>query len=480
MAGGKSVRASAVSKIFQQRRLPALFVLVLWTAVLFYLVCPWVDRHRFATLHKIMQTGRLTVITRNTPNCYYNYRGRTMGFEYDLAKAFADELGVKLQLKFSSSWQDMVAQIENGTAALLAAGLVISPKRQRRLAFSEGYMDVQQQLIAHWNSKRIKNLSELAGRTIHVRAHSIYQERLEELQRQGLDFTIAAHDDLPTEELIQQVAQRQIELTVADSNIERLNRRHNPAAVVAGAISGMQQLGWAVHPEAHRLLDRINSFFRKIKSNGRFEEIYDRYYADIRTFDYVDLRTFHRRIKTRLPRYSPFIKDAARKHGFDWRLIAAQIYQESHLNPLAKSPAGARGLMQLLPETARKLGVRDIYNPLENINAGVAHLKKLYDLFDGANGNDRLMIALAAYNIGRGHIQDAQRLAVEKELDPNSWQALSKTLPLLRYRNYYKKAKYGYCRGTQPLNYIQQIMLYYDILKHQGIEYGASRADRNS
>jgi len=244
---------------------------------------------------------------------------------------------------------------------------------------------------------------------------------------------------------------------------------------MASAISDMQRLSWAVHPEAQQLRKKINSFFRTLKENGRFAEIYDKYYGDIGEFDYVDLRAFHRRIKTKLSRYSPFIKAAARKHGFDWRLIAAQAYQESHLNPWAQSHAGAKGLMQLLSNTARSLQVVDIHNPVDNINGGVQHLKNLFDHFDSAAGEDRLMIALAAYNVGQGHIQDARKLAIKKKLDPDSWESLSKTLPLLRYPKYYRKAKYGYCRGTEPVRYVKQIMIYYDILKRQGIEYGEAQ-----
>ncbi|MEJ2285650.1 MAG: transglycosylase SLT domain-containing protein, partial [Desulfobacterales bacterium] len=135
-----------------------------------------------------------------------------------------------------------------------------------------------------------------------------------------------------------------------------------------------------------------------------------------------------------------------------------------------------RGLMQLLVSTARSLKVDDIYNPVDNINGGVQHLKNLYELFDSATGDDRLMIALAAYNVGQGHLQDARRLAIKKKLDPDLWESLSQTLPLLRYRKYYKNAKYGYCLGTEPVIYVKQIMIYYDILKRKGIEYGEVQA----
>lgn len=466
----------AIHKLFHEGRVFALIILILWVLGVLYAINPLISNYKFITLHKVLKAGQMTILTRNSPHCYYLYRDEPMGFEYDLAREFADYLGVEFKVKIAENWNQMVAELKKGNAALIAAGITITPQRQKRAAFSNGYMDIQQHIISRRNRSKIKNINDLAGKTVHVQTATAYQERLEELRGQGIDITIELHKDLLTEELIQRVADGQIELTVADSNIARLNQRHYPAAVVASAISELRHLGWAVHPEAHQLQEKINSFFASLRNSGRFDEIYNRYYGDMDDFDYVDLRAFHRRVKSRLSRYSPFIKAAARKHGFDWRLIAAQAYQESHLDPRAKSRSGAKGLMQLLTSTARSLKVTDIYNPVDNINGGVQHLKVLYDLFDSATGDDRLMIALAAYNVGQGHLQDARNLAVTKKLNPDSWESLSQTLPLLRYRKYYKKAKYGYCRGTEPVIYVKQIMIYYDILKRQGIEYGEAQA----
>ena len=467
---------SAINKILRGRRALQLIFLVLWILVIFYFINPIVNDHKFDTLHKILNVGQITVITRNTAHCYYIYRDEPMGFEYELAKAYADHLGVELNVKITEDWEEMFPALTTGQGAFIAAGMTITPRRQKQAAFSDGYMDIQQHIISRRNGAKIKKLNDLAGKTIHIRKATAYQERLEELQQQGIDLHIELHRDLPTEELIQLVAKGEIDFTVAGSNVALLSRRHYPGAIMAGTIGDLQQLGWAVHPEAIQLRASINSFFKTIKENGKYDEIYNKYYGDVANFDYVDLAIFHRRIKTRLSRYSPFIKAAARKHGFDWRLISAQIYQESHLNPRAKSPAGAKGLMQLLSRTAKSLGVKDIYDPVENINAGVQHLKNLYDLFDKANGPDRLLISLAAYNIGQGHIRDARNLAVKLNLDPDSWESLSKTLPLLRFRKYYKASKYGYCRGTEPVLYIKQIMIYYDILKKRGIEQGEVQA----
>jgi len=467
---------SAINKIFRGRPMPQLIIFALWVLAVFYVMNPIVSLHKFNTLHKIIKAGQITVITRNSAHCYYTYREEPMGFEYELAKAFADYLGVELKVQIAEDWEEMIPLLEDGSGAIIAAGMTITPKRQKQVAFSDGYMNIQQHIISRRNQAKIKKLEDLAGKTIHVRTATSYQERLEEIQKKGIDFNIERHHDSPTEELIQHVDSGEFEYTVADSNIALLNRRHYPGAIMAGAISDLQQLGWAVHPAAHRLKAKINSFLTIIKKNGEYDEIYRKYYGDVANFDYVDLSIFHRRIKTRLSRYSPFIKAAAKKHGFDWRLISAQIYQESHLNPWAKSPAGAKGLMQLLSSTARSLGVKDIYNPVENINAGVQYLKKLYDLFDGANETDRLLISLAAYNIGQGHIRDARRLAVKMNLDPDSWESLAKTLPLLSFRKYYKNSTYGYCRGTEPVLYIKQIMIYYDILKRRGIAHGEVQA----
>ena len=233
---------------------------------------------------------------------------------------------------------------------------------------------------------------------------------------------------------------------------------------------------WVVYPLLFLALgvalrDKINRFFEYMNNSGRFKKIYDRYYADVQEFNYLDLRAFQRRIRKRLPRYQKTIVAAALRAGFDWRLVAAQIYQESHMLPNAVSPSGAVGLMQIIEKTGESLGIGNLFDPRENIRAGVRHLKRLYDHYDGADGRDRRQIALAAYNVGQGHIHDARNLARAQGLDPDTWKALTRTLPMLQYRKYYEQAKYGYCRGTEPVRYVRQIMIYYDILRRWDIRY---------
>lgn len=459
--------ASSIHRLFQKPLVRILLAFGLTVALGLY----WLTEKPSRDLAHIHKTGEVTLITRNNAHCYYLYRGQAMGFEYDLASAFAKELGVKLRVKIVHEWEDMIPVLKKSVGHFLGASLTITPKRQTQVSFSNGYMTIRQHIIVHRDNHAVRHLKDLAGITVHVRKGTSYQDLLQRLQQQGVALKIKLWENTPTSELIRKVAVKDIEVTIADSNVAQLNRRYYPQIVIADPISGKEHLAWAVHPEAHKLLKQINAFLKRIQSDGTFGEIYKRYYTDVESFDFVDLRAYHRRLETRLPKYGKTIKTVAERYGFDWRLIAAQMYQESHFRQWAKSHAGAYGLMQLTRHTAKSLGVTDIHNPSQNIEAGVRHLKNLYGLFDEAVGADRIFIALGAYNVGQGHIRDAQRLAKKMGLSVSRWADLSTTLPLLEQRKYYKNARYGYCRGSEAVAYVRQIMIYYDILKHKSIEF---------
>jgi membrane-bound lytic murein transglycosylase F len=353
----------------------------------------------------------------------------------------------------------------------VAASITITPSRSKSVDFSKGYLAVQQMAIVHKKNREIKTLDDLEGKEVHVRRQTSYEERLRTLQVRGLDVVIKAQRDIPTEDLIQAVEEGEIEVTISDSNVALLNRRYYPDIRIAFPIAKPQELGWAVKRGETALLEKINTFFDTIKENGVFHDIYNRYYANVEKFDRLDIKKFHKRIETRLPRYEKSIKAAAKRYGFDWRLIAALVYQESQFRPWAESFAGARGLMQLTLTTAAELGVSNRLNPKENISGGVRYLKKLHDFFEEVPEPDRTAMALAAYNVGKGHVLDAKTLASRMRLDPNKWSSLEKTLPLLRKRKYYSQSKFGYCRGTEPVFHVQSILMYYDILKRGAIQY---------
>jgi membrane-bound lytic murein transglycosylase F len=426
------------------------------------------------TLDGIIKKGEITVITRNTPHCYYLYSGHPIGFEYDLAKAFADFLGVKLNVKIVKNETDLVPALRNGQGAFIAASISLPKEMREDILLSNEYMEIRQHIIVHRDNQSIHWSEDLSGKAVHVRKDSPYHRRLKELKKQGISLSIIPHIDMPTEELIRRVARREIEATIADNNAAMLNRLYYPETFIAGPITDKKGASWIVNSGSEELLDRINSFFDAIKKNGTFSEIYERYYTQAIDFDYNGINHFHEAIRTKLPKYSKIIKREASKNGIDWVLIAAQIYQESKFNPKARSHAGAYGLMQLIRPTAKSLGVKNILNPEENIKAGVKHLKSLNNFFKGAEGTDRLFISLAAYNVGKGHILDAQDIARKKGLNPNKWSSLATTLPLLSKERYYSRSRYGYCRGIEPVNYIKQIIVYYDILKRKVKGYRAS------
>jgi membrane-bound lytic murein transglycosylase F len=428
------------------------------------------------SLERIMAAGELRVIIGSSPHSYYVYRSRSMGFDYELAKHFADHLGVRLRVVPGNTWEDMLRALSRGRGDLIAAGIEITPSRSQQATFSEGYREVQQHLVSHRRAAPIASLQDLSGKTVDVVRGSVHHERLEELKREGIDLTIRTHDNLPDDLLIQRVARGEIDFTVANSNIALMSRRYYPSAVVQPLGRDTLPLGWAVRPNAQNLLEKINDFFRSMIATGRLEDIYEKYHWNIGDFDYIDLKAFHERLRTRLPRYRPFIKEAARKNGFDWCLIAAQAYRESHLDPLARGAANARGLMQILPVTGHLLKLSDPFDPVANIKAGVQYLKELYDQFEGMEENERLLTALAAYNAGPGHIQDARRLATKLGLDPNRWDSLANTLPLLRFRKYHRTTEQGFCRGDVTVAYVKHIMIYYDILKRQELDTALAKA----
>jgi membrane-bound lytic murein transglycosylase F len=399
-----------------------------------------------------------------------------MGFEYDLARAFAGYLGVDLEIRVPG-WNRLFDALLSGEGDIIAAGIARTGERLALADFSDSYMPVRQQVIVHKNNYTIETVHDLAGCTIHVRQGTAYEKRLQAIQKEGIAFTIVSHRDIPTEELIRLVAEKQIQVTVANSNIALLNRRYYPDIKIAFPIEDEQHLAWAVRRKDKALAAEINAFLKAVKDNGNLEKIYNQYYAAVDAFDYVDLKTFHQRMETRLPEYSRTIRSQAEKFDFDWRLIAAMIYQESHFDPAAVSHTGVMGIMQLSENTALALGVTDRMDPFQSIRGGVRYLDQLRARFeDIEDPRTRLLFALAGYNIGYCHVRDAQELARRLGLGGNSWQDMKTTLPLLQLSEYYATTPNGYARGKEPVEFVEKVLSYYDILKQKEVEFNKTDA----
>jgi len=416
-------------------------------------------------LYRIKKTGSIRMITAVNGNTYHLYKNLPSGFEYEMAKAFADYLNVELKV-ITPGWNKMFDFLEQGRGDFIAAGLAITDERKKIFTFSDPYMSVQQKLIHHNLSYDVPDIKDLDGKTIHVRRGTAYQKALEEIQRSGGNLQIILHDNIATDELIRMVADREIEFTVADTTIALFNRRYHPDITIGLDLSPEQPLGWAIGPNDPEFLEKVNKFLEFAKNNKIQEKIHKKYYRNTESFDYFDMKKFHERIETHLPVYRETIKTESEKYGFDWRIIAAVAYQESHFNPWAKSNTGVLGIMQITLETANEMGITNRLNPEQSFKAGIQYLDKLYQRFnDIEDSHQRLLFTLGSYNVGYGHIRDAQTLAINMGLEKNRWHTMERTLPLLAKVQHYKNTQHGYARGWEPVHYVKNILTYYDILK---------------
>jgi membrane-bound lytic murein transglycosylase F len=310
-----------------------------------------------------------------------------------------------------------------------------------------------------------RKVEELVGKNIEVIASSSYVERLQELSQQipGLKWTEVS--DAGTEQLLEKVWLKQIDCTVADSNIVSINRRYYPELLVAFPLAEDQALAWILADNWKHLGPDLEQWLEQIEQNGDLAAIHEKYYGHVDIFDYVDMRQFISRIKTRLPKYREDFVRESKVAGVDWSLLAAQAYQESHWNPHAKSPTGVRGMMMLTLNTAKSVGVKNRLDAKQSIKGGARYLARMIKRVpESVQGENRVWLALAAYNVGFAHLQDARILAEQLGKNPDSWTELKQVLPLLSQKKYYKKLKYGYARGSEPVTYVQRIRDYQQVL----------------
>ncbi|THB68905.1 MAG: membrane-bound lytic murein transglycosylase MltF [Gammaproteobacteria bacterium] len=421
--------------------------------------------HKQSLLSKIVKEKRIIFATRNAPTTYYEGAEGAQGFEYDLARDFADAFGAEAEFLVLDTVEEVIAAVEKGKAHIAAAGITITPERKEKYRFSKPYHKVRQQIVCHRSLKAPEKIEDLIGLRLAVAIGSSYEQNLQKLKKQNPQLEWIRDLENTTELLLYQVSEKQIDCTVADSNIVRINRRYYPQLEVAFTISDEQQLAWILPKNAEKLLEAHNFWLKRYKKNGKVSDLVDRYYGHFEKFDYVNLMVFHRRIKSRLPEYRDMFEKAGKKFNITWTLLAAQSYQESHWDPKATSPTGVRGLMMLTWRTARAMGYESRIDPESSIFGGAKYLNKLLgQVSPNVQGHDRMLFALAAYNVGMGHVHDAQKLSRELGKNPNKWQDLRTVLPLLSEKKYYRRTRYGYARGTEPVRYVQRILEFQGIL----------------
>lgn len=422
-------------------------------------------------LERIKQSGELVVATQLGPTTYYTELEKETGFEFELAKKFAEHLNVKVKLVTFDDLGSLLTAVEQGQVHLAAAGLTVTRDRSKRYRFTSPYQQISQNLVYRKGTPRPQAVDELNHGELVVIANSSHSENLKQIK--GGDETLvelnwSERSNTSMLELLNQVNDPNgtAAYTVVDSNVFALHRDIFPELRVAFDIKQSEPLAWALNQqEDASLYMAAELFFNQINEDGTLEELRERFYGH-RDFDYVGARTFISHMDRRLPKYEEKFKQSAKELDLDWRLLAAIGYQESLWNPNAISPTGVRGLMMLTLRTAREMGVLNRRNPEQAIEGGSRYFKKLYDrLPDAIQEPHRSWFALAAYNTGYGHVMDARRLAVMDEADQNDWFEIKKRLPLLKKRKYYSKVPHGYARGgAQSVHYVKNVRRYYESL----------------
>ncbi|MGD2217320.1 MAG: transporter substrate-binding domain-containing protein [Gemmatimonadales bacterium] len=434
-------------------------------------------------LDGIRERKVLRVLTRNSASTYYVWRGKLVGFELDLARRFAERIGARLQIIVAPDRSALLTWLRQGRGDVVAAGLTVTEERSAQdILFSRPYSYAVETVVARAADSTLHEPRDLAGRSVVVRRSSAYWNTLTRLQEQGIELELTpAPEELETEEIIDRVANGEYDLTVADSHILGIELAWRDDIRAAMTLSDSVAHAWAVRAGSEKLAAAIDAFHRSEYRGLFYNVTYNKYFknpAHIRESAAARPST-----SGELSPYDDLIREYAERYGFDWRLIAAQMYQESRFDPKARSFAGALGLLQVMPGTARELGIESLGDPQAGVHAGVKYLSQLYDrLADIESDEERLWFALAAYNAGYGHLQDGRRLARELGREADIWfGGVDGAMPLLARSDYYRHARYGYCRCSEPVRYVRSIRQLYRAYRAElAASAGEAAPDRRS
>ncbi|MBL1274238.1 MAG: membrane-bound lytic murein transglycosylase MltF [Oceanospirillales bacterium] len=414
------------------------------------------------------QTGILEVATRNGATTYYLDRNENpIGPEYSLVSQFAASKGWTVNWTQYDSTAAVLKALESGNTHMAAAGLTHLPSRTKKFTRGPAHTEIIEQLVCHRERRPMpRKPDSIANVGISVTADSSYVETLNKLASEYEGITFSEDSSKTTEVLLSDVARQDIDCTVADSNIVQVMRRHFPHLEVAMNLTQGSNLGWYLPAGSDELAGMAREWMNSTEGDEAMGYVESRYYAYIGEFDFVDLRALNRRINDRLPGFINRFSEAEAATGMPADLLAALAYQESHWDPSAISPTGVRGIMMLTRNTAESLGVMNRLDPAASIDGGARYLADRHRrLPDTIPEPDRTFLALASYNIGRGHLLDARQLARELGKNPDSWDDMKEVLPLKADKRYYPSTRYGYARGYEPVHYVQRIRNYRDVIR---------------
>ncbi len=414
-----------------------------------------------------MRSGGLKVVTRNSPTTYYDGIDQPRGLDYELAKGFADRLGVELELYVADQFWQIFPDVQTGRAHIAAAGLTITEPRKALVNFSPPYQSVEQQVIYRRGTHRPYDIEDLYNGRIEILGGSAYVATLRKTASQFPALNWSENTEVGVEELVRRVAAGELDYTIVDSNVFEMLQHSHPDARVGFSLSSKIPLAWALPKTSDTSLrEAVSAYFAELQASGELTALIDRYRIDEpENFDYVGSRAFVRHFDGRLPAYRRYFREASARSGIDWRLLAAVAYQESHWNPDAVSPTGVRGMMMLTRHTAEIVGVEDRTNPRQSIIGGADYLKRVLKKIPGRIAEpDRTLLALAAYNIGFGHLEDARIITEIQGGSPDSWDEVKQRLPLLGDPQWFERVARGFAHGAVAALYADNIRRYYEIL----------------
>ncbi|MFH1075309.1 MAG: transglycosylase SLT domain-containing protein [Pseudomonadota bacterium] len=428
--------------------------------------------------NRISAKKQLVFLTTNNLQCYYKYDGKEMGFEYELARSFADQLGVDLVVHVVSNSQELSSLIKKGIGDIISASLYPSNDQHPSIVSSKPYITTDQMLVVNRSSKittsaTLSNhqLDQFMDRYIDevVKQNSAAEQTLLQLTQAIPEIKPALLKHIETKDIPSFISKGTIDATALGSNPYRLYLRYLPELSTPLTIAAGRPLCWGVKKQDKQLLKNINFFFSDMKRTKAIDKINYKYFGYADPLNRFETLHFETTLEEELPQYEALIKQEAMVNGFDWRLIVAQIYQESHFNSRAKSPKCAQGIMQFTQQTAKEMGINNVWDPYCSIPAGVKYLKRLYDTFNDRDEFDRLCLALAAYNLGKGHVIDAIKTAKKYGLNPKNWVEVEKAIWLLNNSEVSTDMNYGYCNWQEGIEYVRSVLNYYDLLRRKHI-----------
>jgi membrane-bound lytic murein transglycosylase F len=418
-----------------------------------------------SVIEQVREGGVLRIVTRNSPTAYYLGVDGPEGPEFELASGFARWLGVEASFSFAASGADALEAVVHNRAHLAAAGIVASADRRGLVALGPAYRDIAQHVVYLRRRAAPQSAGDLVGRRIEVIAGSTHAQAMAALAAStpGLEYREVA--DVDQLDLMARVSSGDIDYTVADSTEFSIARHFHPDLDTAFEVAASQPIAWAYGLQDDSLVPLVERYFDRVSRDGTLAAILERYDAATARFDYLDSVNFVRIVQERLPELRPWFEQAGAESGFDWRLLAAIGYQESKFEPRATSRTGVRGLMMLTEDTARRVGVEDRLDPRSSIMGGARYLREVHSKVpERIPEPDRTWLAVAAYNVGFGHLEDARILTQRQGGDPDSWNEVRRRLPLLAQERWYTQVRNGYARGWEPVRFVDNINNYRDLL----------------